>query len=229
MLGGRVRVGDEVIDGDHRRPQAEAAEAAHSARLTAARPTHFQAPLTAGKRTEQTMAELTISQTRSAAPSTATSPTYQPDISREEVGTVTESGDGIATVEGLPSDMANELLEFATASLGLALNLDVREIGVVILGDFTGIEEGPQVRAHRRDPLRPGRRRLPRPGGRTPLGSPIDGLGEIARPTGRAPLELQAADRGGSASRCKEPLQTGIKAIDAMTRDRPGPAPADHR
>src|SRR4029078_10546843 len=71
---------------------------------------------------------------------------YTPEISREEVGVVTVAGDGIAKVEGLPSTMANELLEFGGGTLGVALNLDVREIGVVILGDFTGIEEGQQVK-----------------------------------------------------------------------------------
>ena len=72
---------------------------------------------------------------------------YKPDAaSREEVGTVTEAGDGIAKVEGLPSAMTNELLEFEDGTLGLALNLDVREIGVVVLGEFSGIEEGQAVR-----------------------------------------------------------------------------------
>ncbi|HWV27020.1 MAG TPA: F0F1 ATP synthase subunit alpha, partial [Aeromicrobium sp.] len=68
---------------------------------------------------------------------------YKPDAAKtEEVGVVSEAADGIARVEGLPSAMANELLEFEDGTLGLALNLDVREIGVVILGDFAGIEEG---------------------------------------------------------------------------------------
>src|SRR5690242_14554761 len=72
---------------------------------------------------------------------------YEPaDVAREEVGTVVECGDGIARVEGLPSAMANELLEFENGVRGLALNLDVREIGVVILGEFSEIEEGQQVR-----------------------------------------------------------------------------------
>src|SRR5439155_18682235 len=72
---------------------------------------------------------------------------YQPEeASREEVGTVAEAGDGIARVEGLPSAMANELLEFEDGTLGLALNLDTREIGVVVLGDFDKIEEGQPVR-----------------------------------------------------------------------------------
>src|SRR5438093_12112007 len=72
---------------------------------------------------------------------------YEPEgTTREEVGTVIECGDGIARVEGLPSAMANELLEFPGGIRGLALNLDVREIGVVILGDFAKVEEGQQVR-----------------------------------------------------------------------------------
>src|SRR5215469_6095006 len=72
---------------------------------------------------------------------------YEPaGVSREEVGTVLESGDGIARVEGLPSAMASELLEFENGVHGIALNLDVREIGVVVLGDFSGIEEGQRVK-----------------------------------------------------------------------------------
>ncbi|NUR61538.1 MAG: F0F1 ATP synthase subunit alpha, partial [Catenulispora sp.] len=65
-----------------------------------------------------------------------------PEASKDEVGTVTEIGDGIAKVEGLPSAMTNELLKFEDGTLGIALNLDVREIGVVVLGDYAGIEEG---------------------------------------------------------------------------------------
>ena len=67
---------------------------------------------------------------------------YDPGTAaRDEVGRVSQAGDGIARVEGLPSTMANELLQFENGTLGLALNLDVREIGVVILGDYAGIEE----------------------------------------------------------------------------------------
>jgi len=74
---------------------------------------------------------------------------YNPGTAaRDEVGTVVEAGDGIARVEGLPSTMTNELLKFENGTLGLALNLDVREIGVVILGEFTGIEEGTSVRTY---------------------------------------------------------------------------------
>jgi F-type H+-transporting ATPase subunit alpha len=140
---------------------------------------------------------------------------YTPETaSREEVGTVVTSGDGIARVEGLPSAMANELLEFENGTLGIALNLDVREIGVVVMGESGGIEEG-QVVKRTGDilsvPVGDGYL------GRTvdALGNPIDGLGEINDIDDRRPLELQAAgvmDRQG----VNQPLQTGIKAIDAM-------------
>ena len=140
---------------------------------------------------------------------------YTPETaSREEVGTVVTSGDGIARVEGLPSAMANELLEFENGTLGIALNLDVREIGVVVMGESEGIEEG-QVVKRTGDilsvPVGDGYL------GRTvdALGNPIDGLGEINDIDDRRPLELQAAgvmDRQG----VNQPLQTGIKAIDAM-------------
>src|SRR4029079_10480392 len=91
------------------------------------------------------MAELTISadEIRSAIESYVSS--YTPEASREEVGVVAETGDGIARVEGLPSAMTNELLEFEGGTLGIALNLDVRDIGVVVLGDASSIEEGQQA------------------------------------------------------------------------------------
>src|SRR6478752_6807388 len=160
------------------------------------------------------MAELTISadEIRSAIQNYVTE--YSPDVSREEVGTVTEAGDGIARVEGLPSVMTNELLEFESGVRGLALNLDVREVGVVVLGDFSGIEEGQQVRRTGEVLSVPvGDGYL----GRVvdPLGNPIDGGGEIET-TGRRALELQAPTVVQRQS-VKEPLQTGIKAIDAMT------------
>jgi F-type H+-transporting ATPase subunit alpha len=160
------------------------------------------------------MAELTISadEIRSAIQNYVTE--YSPDVSREEVGTVTEAGDGIARVEGLPSVMTNELLEFESGVRGLALNLDVREIGVVVLGDFSGIEEGQQVRRTGEVLSVPvGDGYL----GRVvdPLGNPIDGAGPIAT-TGRRALELQAPTVVQRQS-VHEPLQTGIKAIDAMT------------
>jgi F-type H+-transporting ATPase subunit alpha len=140
---------------------------------------------------------------------------YTPDLaSREEVGRVTEAGDGIARIEGLPSTMANELLRFEDGTLGIALNLDVREIGAVVLGPFAGIEEGQVVK-------RTGEILSVPVGdgflGRVvnPLGEPVDGLGEIAA-EGRRALELQAPTVV-QRQPVKEPLQTGIKAIDAMT------------
>src|ERR1700690_3500383 len=140
---------------------------------------------------------------------------YEPEsASLEEGGTVTECGDGIARVEGLPSAMANELLEFEDGTRGLALNLEIREIGVVILGDFSKIEEGQQVR-------RTGEI-LSVPVGDSflgrvvdPLGNPLDGKGEIID-TELRPLETQAPSVVERQS-VKQPLQTGIKAIDAMT------------
>ena len=140
---------------------------------------------------------------------------YSPSASKtEEVGIVAEAADGIARVEGLPSAMANELLEFEDGTLGLALNLDVREIGVVILGDFAGIEEGQKVKRTGEVLSVPvGDGYL----GRVvdPLGEPIDGLGEIAT-DGRRALELQAPTVVQRKS-VHEPLMTGIKAIDSLT------------
>jgi F-type H+-transporting ATPase subunit alpha len=139
---------------------------------------------------------------------------YAPETAREEVGRVMETGDGIARVEGLHSAMTNELLEFEGGLLGLALNLDVREIGVVLLGDGSKIEEG--------QPVRRTGEVLSVPVGDAflgrvvdPLGNPIDGLGPIEAETRRA-LELQAPTVV-QRQPVKEPLQTGIKAIDAMT------------
>jgi F-type H+/Na+-transporting ATPase subunit alpha len=140
---------------------------------------------------------------------------YDPGTAaRDEVGTVSQAGDGIARVEGLPSTMANELLQFENGTLGLALNLDVREIGVVILGDYAGIEEGTSVR-------RTGEVLSVPVGdgflGRVvdPLGRPIDGKGDI-KPDARRALELQAPTVV-QRQPVKEPMATGIKAIDAMT------------
>jgi F-type H+/Na+-transporting ATPase subunit alpha len=140
---------------------------------------------------------------------------YEPTgVAREEIGTVVECGDGIARVEGLPSAMANELLEFDNGIRGIALNLDVREIGVVVLGDFSGIEEGQTVKRTGEVLSVPvGDAFLGRVVG--PLGQPLDGLGPIADTTLRA-LELQAPSVV-QRQPVKEPLQTGIKAIDAMT------------
>jgi F-type H+/Na+-transporting ATPase subunit alpha len=140
---------------------------------------------------------------------------YEPEgAAREEIGTVTECGDGIARVEGLPSAMANELLEFENGVRGLALNLDVREIGVVILGEFSQIEEGQQVKRTGEILSVPvGDSFLGRVVG--PLGEPLDGKGPI-EDTELRPLETQAPSVV-ERQPVKEPLQTGIKAIDAMT------------
>ncbi len=162
------------------------------------------------------MAELTISpdEIRDALETFVSN--FKPDAAaRDEVGTVVTSGDGIARVEGLPSAMANELLEFADGTLGIALNLDVREIGVVVLGDSEGIEEGSVVRRTGEVLSVPvGDGYL----GRVvnAMGDPIDGLGEITNVDERRELELQAAGVMDRQS-VNEPLQTGIKAIDSMT------------
>jgi F-type H+-transporting ATPase subunit alpha len=160
------------------------------------------------------MTELTIrpEEIRDALESIVSS--YDAGASRDEVGVVTETGDGIARVEGLHSCMTNELLEFEGGVLGLALNLDVREIGCVILGDAQHIEEGQEVRRTGNILSVPvGDAFL----GRVvdPLGRPIDGKGDIETSESR-PLELQAPSVV-QRQPVKEPLQTGIKAIDAMT------------
>ncbi|MCU1622107.1 MAG: synthase subcomplex alpha subunit [Frankiales bacterium] len=139
---------------------------------------------------------------------------YKPETAREEVGRVIETGDGIARLEGLPSAMTNELLEFEGGVLGLALNLDEREIGCVILGEASHIEEGQEVRRTGEVLSAPvGDGFL----GRVvdPLGNPLDGKGPIVA-EGRRILELQAPTVV-QRQPVTEPLQTGIKAIDAMT------------
>jgi F-type H+-transporting ATPase subunit alpha len=160
------------------------------------------------------MAELTISsdEIRSAIDNYVSS--YSPDVNREEVGLVVDTGDGVAHVEGLPSTMANELLEFPGGILGVAQNLEPRRIGVVILGSYEDIEEGQEVKRTGRILSVPvGDAFL----GRVvnPLGQPLDGLGEIASERTRA-LELQAASVV-QRQPVSEPLQTGITAIDSMT------------
>lgn len=161
------------------------------------------------------MAELSISpdEIRDALKDFAAS--YEPKkAEKTEVGTVVDAADGIAHVSGLPGVMANELVRFADGTLGLAQNLEENEIGVVVLGEFTGIEEGQQVtRTGEVLSVPVGEGYL----GRVvdPLGNPIDGLGEIAGVEGRRALELQAPGVMQRKS-VHEPLQTGIKAIDAM-------------
>ncbi len=141
---------------------------------------------------------------------------YEPGTaSTEEVGAVVECGDGIARVSGLPSAMANELLEFEDGTRGIALNLDVREIGVVVLGEFSQIEEGQRVKRTGEVLSVPvGDGFLGRVVG--PLGAPLDGLGPIEGHTEQRQLELQAPTVV-QRQPVSEPLQTGIKAIDAMT------------
>src|SRR6187551_2379843 len=160
------------------------------------------------------MAELTISSDEIRGALERYVSSYSPVVSREEVGIVSDAGDGIAHVEGLPSAMANELLEFEDGTLGVALNLDVRQIGVVVLGDYTGIEEGQRVKRTGRVLSVPvGDAYL----GRVvnALGEPIDDRGPIES-EGFRELELQAPNVM-SRQPVKEDLQTGIKAIDAMT------------
>ncbi len=160
------------------------------------------------------MAELTINpgDIRDALKKFASS--YEPgSADATETGTVVDAADGIAHVEGLPGCMANELVRFADGTLGIAQNLDENEIGVVILGEFSGVEAGQEV-------TRTGEVLSVPVGdgymGRVvdPLGQPIDGLGEI-KTTGRRALELQAPGVMARKS-VHEPMQTGIKAIDAM-------------
>ncbi|GAA1597223.1 F0F1 ATP synthase subunit alpha [Leucobacter chromiireducens] len=161
------------------------------------------------------MAELSISpdEIRNALKDFAAS--YEPtQAGKTEVGTVVDAADGIAHVSGLPGVMANELVRFADGTLGLAQNLEEDEIGVVVLGEFTDIAEGqPVTRTGEVLSVPVGEGYL----GRVvdPLGNPIDGLGEIAGVEGRRALELQAPGVMQRKS-VHEPLQTGIKAIDAM-------------
>jgi F-type H+-transporting ATPase subunit alpha len=166
------------------------------------------------EREQDTMTELTIrpEEIRDAIERNVAA--YSPTTAREEIGRVIETGDGIARVEGLHSAMTNELLEFEGGLLGVALNLDIREIGVVLLGDGSHIEEG--------QPVRRTGEVLSVPVGDAfmgrvvdPLGNPIDGLGPIAA-EGRRALEVQAPSVV-QRQPVKEPLLTGIKAIDAMT------------
>jgi F-type H+-transporting ATPase subunit alpha len=160
------------------------------------------------------MADITISpnEIRDALKDFVSS--YKPSgAAKTEVGHVIDAADGIAHVEGLPGVMANELIRFADGTLGLALNLDENEIGVVVLGPFTGIVEGMEVtRTGEVLSVPVGDAYL----GRVvdPLGNPIDGLGTI-KDEGRRALELQAAGVMDRKS-VHEPMQTGIKAIDAM-------------
>ena len=160
------------------------------------------------------MVELTISPDEIQGAIESYVASFTPETSREEIGTVSDTGDGIAHVEGLPSAMTQELLEFKNGTLGVALNLDEGSIGAVILGDYSHLEEGQQVKRTGQVLSVPvGDAFL----GRVvnPLGDPIDGLGEIEAETRRA-LEIQAPSVVQRQS-VSEPLQTGIKAIDSQT------------
>ena len=139
---------------------------------------------------------------------------WEPSVEAETMGYVTSVGDGVARVEGLPNAMASELLEFPGGLTGVALNLDETSIGTVIMGDASGIEEGDEVRSTGRVLSIPVGDALL---GRVvdPLGNPIDGKGSI-NSTERRLLETQAPSVV-ERQPVKEPLQTGIKAIDAMT------------
>ncbi|MFT4041982.1 MAG: F0F1 ATP synthase subunit alpha [Gordonia sp. (in: high G+C Gram-positive bacteria)] len=160
------------------------------------------------------MAELTISADEIKGAIEQYVSSFEAEASRDEVGIITDTADGIAHVSGLPGAMANELLKFPGGVLGVALNLDEDEIGAVILGDFESLEEGQQV-SRTGDVLSVpvGDKFL----GRVvdPLGVPIDGLGDIEADAQRV-LELQAATVL-ERQPVEESLATGIKAIDAMT------------
>jgi F-type H+/Na+-transporting ATPase subunit alpha len=139
---------------------------------------------------------------------------YEPSMEREEIGLVTEAGDGIARVSGLPRTMANELLEFPGGMLGVAFNLEEIEIGCIIMGEAAHIQEGDQVKQTGRVLSVPVGDGLL---GRVvnALGEPVDGRGPIRSDDTRL-LEVQAPSVVNRQP-VKEPLQTGVKAIDAMT------------
>ena len=161
------------------------------------------------------MAELTINAEEIAAALRKHVETFQPSVDQAQIGRVLEVGDGIARVAGLPSTAVNEVLEFEGGMLGLALNLDEESIGAVVLGEASKIEEGGAVKGTGRILSIGVGDALHRPGRRTRLGQPIDGKGPIATTQVRR-LEVQAPGIVGRQP-VGEPLQTGIKAIDAMT------------
>ena len=160
------------------------------------------------------MAELTINPSDIAKAIADKVKTFDPAISSARVGRVLEVGDGIARVAGLPNSAVNEILEFQSGVLGLALNLDEESIGAVVLGNASSIEEGHSVKATGRILSIPVGDALL---GRVinALGDPIDGKGPIVGAKDRR-LEVQAPGIVGRKP-VHEPLQTGIKAIDAMT------------
>lgn len=160
------------------------------------------------------MAELTINAEEISAALTRYVKGYVPEVDVEQVGRIAEVGDGIARVTGLPNAAVNELLEFENGTLGLALNLDEDSIGAVVLGSDETLDEDQIVRATGRILSVPVGDGLL---GRVvnPLGEPIDGKGPVPATETRR-LEIQAP---GVVDRkpVTEPLQTGIKVIDAMT------------
>ena len=160
------------------------------------------------------MAELTISAADIASALKKNLDGFEPSFEARTVGRIAEVGDGIATVHGLPDCGVNELLEFEDGSVGLALNLDENSIGAVVLGNVDNIEEGQTVKATGRILSMPvGDGVL----GRVvnALGEPIDGKGELSGTQLRR-MEIQAPGIMGRQP-VGEPLQTGIKSIDAMT------------
>src|ERR671922_2676741 len=163
------------------------------------------------------MAELTIDPNEISSVLRKYVEDYKPSVTREEVGRVLYSGDGIARVSGLPRCMANERLEFPQGVAGVALNLEENEIGAVILGDPADVEEG--------DPVKLTGEILSVPVGDALLGRVVDVLGnpidggpplDESKIAGQRPLEIQAPSVV-QRQPVKEPLYFGIKAIDAMT------------
>ncbi|MGI9644299.1 MAG: F0F1 ATP synthase subunit alpha [Ilumatobacteraceae bacterium] len=160
------------------------------------------------------MAELTISAADVASALKKNLEGFEPSVEPRTVGRVAEVGDGIARVSGLPDAAVNELLEFEDGSVGLALNLDEESIGAVVLGDVDAIQEGQTVKATGNILSVPvGDQML----GRVvnALGRPVDGQGDLTGNETRR-MELQAPGILGRKP-VHEPLQTGIKSIDAMT------------
>src|SRR5215212_4567337 len=160
------------------------------------------------------MAELTLNAGDIAAALKKNLEGFEPSLEARTVGRVTEVGDGIARVSGLPGCAVNELLEFEDGTVGLGLNLDEESIGAVVLGDVEGIEEGQTVKATGNILSVPVGDGLL---GRVvnTLGEPVDGRGELTGVQTRR-MEIQAPSIMGRQP-VSEPLQTGIKAIDSMT------------
>jgi F-type H+/Na+-transporting ATPase subunit alpha len=160
------------------------------------------------------MAELTINTTDIAAALRKNLADFAPEVETAQVGRITEVGDGIATLSGLPGVAYNELVEFESGAVGLALNLDENAIGAVVLGEAAEVREGEAVKATGRILSVPVGDGLL---GRVvnALGEPIDGAGGLTNVTDRR-MEIQAPGIMGRQP-VKQPLQTGIKAIDSMT------------